>query len=292
MRDFWTTADLKARGKTDREIRRALRDGALVGVRPGWFARPGADPVLVRAVRVGGAATAHSAARVRGLWIPPDVQGASFRRPAPVRTPVLRVAVAKTTTTARLRDPDDPSRALGDRPDVGLHWSDPAMVRAARPGGIVPVLTMLRDVFRVEPPERALAVVDSALHHRFLRPADLPALSALLPAHLAPVVASADGRAESGIETVVRCLLSAAGLRVEPQAEIPGIGRVDLLVEGRLIVEVDGRQWHDGDAFEEDRRRDLVAARARYRVLRFTWHQVLFRWAEVEAAVLAALVAA
>lgn len=291
MRDFWTTAELKARGKTDREIRRAVDSGGLVGVRPGRFARPGTDPVLVRAVRIGGAATAHTAAGVRELWVPPDVPGSSFRRSGPAAAPMLRIAVPRNTTTGRLRDPDDPSSPLGDRPDVVVHWSDPAMVRAARPHGTVPVLVMLRDVFRNEAPERALAVVDSALHHRHLRPGDLPALAALLPLHLAPVVAQADGRAQSGIETIVRCLLRAAGLRVEPQVAIAGVGHVDLLVEGRLVVEVDGRRWHEGDAFEEDRRRDLVAVRGRYRVLRFTWSQVLFRWPEVEAAVFAALAA-
>ena len=73
---------------------------------------------------------------------------------------------------------------------------------------------------------------------------------------------------------------------------LPGIGEVDLLVEGRLVVELDGKEWHDpGDAFERDRRRDLIAASTRYRTLRFTWRQVLFEWQSVEAAVLAALAA-
>ena len=102
----------------------------------------------------------------------------------------------------------------------------------------------------------------------------------------------ADARADSGIETIVRFLLRARGLRVEPLVDLQRIGEVDLLVEGRPIVECDGREFHDGaDAFERGRGRDLSATRARYRVLRVTWHQVLFRWEEVEAAVFAALAA-
>ena len=63
-------------------------------------------------------------------------------------------------------------------------------------------------------------------------------------------------------------------------------------MEGRLVVELDGKKWHDPeDAFERDRRRDLVAASTRYRTLRFTWRQVLFEWPAVEVAVLAALAA-
>lgn len=71
---------------------------------------------------------------------------------------------------------------------------------------------------------------------------------------------------------------------------LDGIGEVDLLVEGRLIVELDGREFlDDEDAFARDRHRDLVAAATRYRSLRFTWRRVLFEWPRVEAAVLAAL---
>jgi very-short-patch-repair endonuclease len=100
----------------------------------------------------------------------------------------------------------------------------------------------------------------------------------------------ADGRAESGTETIVRCLLTIAGLRVRPQVDIAGVGRVDLLVEDRVVVEVDGREWHDDPGrFAVDRRRDVRATIGRYRVLRFSWFQVLFRWSEVEAAVFAAL---
>jgi hypothetical protein len=292
MRDFWTTAELKARGKTDRQIAAAVADGSLTPVRPGWFARPGAAPDAIRAVRVGGAATAHTAARIRMLWTPPDRRHAAFRRGDPPRAPVLRVAVPETSAMRRMRDPDDPARPLTERTDVRLLWSDPAMVREARPHGVVPVLVMLRDLFRTEPPELALAVVDSALRNRYLRAADLPALAAMLPAHLRPVLAQADPRAQSGTETIARFLLRAAGLRVEPQFEVATAGFVDLLVEGRVIVECDSREWHDGDeAYEEDRRRDLVAVRGRYRVVRATWYRVLFRWPEVEAAVFAALAA-
>ncbi|HEV7624809.1 MAG TPA: DUF559 domain-containing protein [Amnibacterium sp.] len=80
------------------------------------------------------------------------------------------------------------------------------------------------------------------------------------------------------------------GLLVEPQVEIAGVGRVDLLVERRLIVELDGREYHAG-RFERDRTRDAAAALRRYRTLRFTWAQVLFDWPSVQSAVLGALAA-
>ncbi|GAA4746557.1 hypothetical protein GCM10025783_18200 [Amnibacterium soli] len=226
-----------------------------------------------------------------GLWTPPDLP--------PGRVPVRphrpehdRLHVAFRRTTTRLHDPDDGALPLRPSPAIVLHRADPDVVEAATASCIAPALTVVEHAFRSLPPERALAVLDSALHHRFLRAADLPALAARLPARLRGVVAAADGRADSGIETIARHLLGLIGLRVTVHPFIPGIGEVDLLVEGRLVVELDGKEWHDPeDAFERDRRRDLVAASTRYRTLRFTWRQVLFEWPAVEAAVLAALAA-
>ncbi len=100
----------------------------------------------------------------------------------------------------------------------------------------------------------------------------------------------ADQRAESGLESIVRYRLRLRGLRVEIIVGLRGIGSVDLVVEDRLIVECDGKRFHtDEAAFANDRRRDLQAAATRYRVLRLTWCQILFCWADVEAAVFAAL---
>jgi very-short-patch-repair endonuclease len=291
MRSFWTTADLLARGMSEREVRRAIEQGRLLLVRRGLLATPGTSDLLLRAARVGGVATSVTAAAALGLWTPPDPPPG---RPAvrPHRAEHDRLHVAFRRTTTRLHDPANGALPLRASPAVVLHRTAPGIVDAAAGSGIAPALTMLEHAFRSLPNEHALAVLDSALHHRFLRDTDLPALAARLPNRLRPVVLAADGRADSGIETIARYLLRLAGLRVAVHPVLDGIGEVDLLVEGRLIVELDGREWHDDDdAFERDRHRDLVAATTRYRSLRFTWRKVLFEWPAVEAAVLAALTA-
>ncbi|GAA2752968.1 type IV toxin-antitoxin system AbiEi family antitoxin domain-containing protein [Amnibacterium kyonggiense] len=291
MRSFWTTADLLARGKSEREIRRAIEQGRLTVVRRGVLALPGTPDLLLRAARVGGVATAVTGAAALGLWTPPDPPP-DAPRVRPHRTESNRLHVAFRRTTTRFHDPDDGSRPLRPTPAVVLHRTPADVVAGAVASGIAPPLTMLEHAFRALPPEHALAILDSALHLRFVRDADLPALAARLPARLRPVVLAADGRADSGIETITRYLLRLLGLRVEVHPDLPGIGEVDLLVEGRLIVELDGKEWHDDPAaFERDRHRDLVAATTRYRSLRFTWRRVLFEWPLVEAAVLAALAA-
>ncbi len=273
QQQFWTAEQLRSAGVSKRRVAAAVTDGRLVVVRRGHYAITGAPPDLVRAARVGGLATATTASAELGLWTPPD--------------PRLHVAVPRGI--GRLRDPDDPQRPFTRRPDVCIHWTD-GLGGTDLPHRIVPIVLLLEHVLRDLPPAMALTVVDSALNHRMLRPDGLRSLIAALPARLAAVVRCADASSESGLETITRYLLRLAGLRVETQVSIAGLGRVDLLVEGRLIVELDGWEFHgDEKAFEADRRRDTIAAAGRYRVLRFTYRQVMFEWPSVYAAVLAAL---
>jgi hypothetical protein len=70
-----------------------------------------------------------------------------------------------------------------------------------------------------------------------------------------------------------------------------GGAEVDFLWRGqRLVVEVDGRDIHTTRrAFEHDRRRDQRLAILGYRVIRFTWRQVVFEPAHVGATLAALL---
>jgi very-short-patch-repair endonuclease len=70
--------------------------------------------------------------------------------------------------------------------------------------------------------------------------------------------------------------------RPKPQAWVAGL-RVDFLfAASRLVVETDGYRYHrTRRAFERDRERDAILARAGYRTLRFTHRQLTRRPAEV-----------
>ena len=60
----------------------------------------------------------------------------------------------------------------------------------------------------------------------------------------------------------------------------------------RLVVEVDGRQYHDtGASFERDRRKDADLMLAGYRVLRLTWRRLTREPEQVIALIAAALAA-
>ncbi len=269
---FWTTQELRAGGWSKRAVAEAVAKRRLILVRRGHYATADAPTELIRAMRVGGPATARTATQALNIWTEPD--------------PPLHVAVP--LNTPRLRDPDDAALTLRPRDDVRLHWEQ-RLTQASSVTGMVPLPMVFQHLLQVVRPAFAVAALDTALRDRHLRPADLATIAAGIPAHLRPLLGAADGRCESGIESVARYLLQMLGLRVEVQVQIDGVGRVDLLVEGRLIVEIDGRRWHSD--FERDRRRDASAAIGRYRTLRFTWKQVLYDWPGVQAAVLAALAA-
>ena len=69
-------------------------------------------------------------------------------------------------------------------------------------------------------------------------------------------------QSQSIIECMARYWLRRAGFHVESQVNIPGMGHLDLMVDGRLGIETDGAGFHmDRASFEEDRRRWNVTTR-------------------------------
>ena len=76
------------------------------------------------------------------------------------------------------------------------------------------------------------------------------------------------------------------GVRIQSQMMIDGVGRLDLVVGDRLVVETDGRKWHDGpDAFHRDRTRDLALLRHGYIVILLSYQQVMDEWQLIELVV-------
>lgn len=87
--------------------------------------------------------------------------------------------------------------------------------------------------------------------------------------------------ARSELESRGRRFLRAHGfpdplVEFHPPWAGPAVTRVDLAwPEFRLIIELDGRRWHDtADRFESDRLRDQLAAANGWLVVRVTWRQL------------------
>jgi Protein of unknown function (DUF559) len=119
------------------------------------------------------------------------------------------------------------------------------------------------------------------LHLAVLSRAGLPTLRSLLAAHARPALDAVNGNAESGLESLSRYRLVGLVRSIEVQVPMPGIGisgrdgRVDLLLDGWLVLELDGDQFHDPRV---DRHRDGILIRRGYRVLHLGYEQIVNDW--------------
>jgi very-short-patch-repair endonuclease len=107
----------------------------------------------------------------------------------------------------------------------------------------------------------------------------------LIAAKYWPYLDVVDGGCESGLETKCVLRLGALNIKFRTQVHIFGVGRVDVLVGDRLVVELDGIGFHSGEFVKRDRRRDLALHRLGYIVLRVDYGMVMDEWAEVEAVI-------
>ncbi|WP_432559826.1 endonuclease domain-containing protein [Granulicoccus sp. GXG6511] len=138
-------------------------------------------------------------------------------------------------------------------------------------------------------PNDFLAIAESAIHRELISEAELRQVLGECGPRVDRLMAHLD-RAESGTESYVRLRLRARNIKVQPQVEIAGVGRVDFLIGMSLVLEVDSREHHqDPQAYERDRIRDQMLMALGYRVIRVTYDQVMHGWNLVEARLLAVI---
>lgn len=239
-----------------RKLRRAVNDGTVVRTARGRFALPTANVALVAAQRVGGVMSHRSAAAWWGWELK--------EQPA-----LPEVAV--------------PKHRRCPRSGVRLHWVD-LHEDDIREGVVTSRERTLVDCLRSLPFDEALAIADSALRAGDITGSRLRALAAEVGGPGAPrvrrVAAHADGRAANPFESVLRALAIDEGLDVEPQVPLWESGvraRPDLTDEKRgLILEADSFEWHGSRAaLKRDCRRYTAMIVAGWRVLRFSWEDVM-----------------
>ncbi|HEU4668120.1 MAG TPA: type IV toxin-antitoxin system AbiEi family antitoxin domain-containing protein [Arthrobacter sp.] len=101
-----------------------------------------------------------------------------------------------------------------------------------------------------------------------------------------------DMRAESIVEVDAQHLFRSNGIEYEAQVFLPGIGRVDFLLDGFLIVEIDGFAFHSNrQDMLRDRNRNNTSAVNGYAVLRYMPEHVWFSPDQVMAEIRAVLAA-
>lgn len=230
------------------DIRRALTHGTLTRVRQGWYALSSPQQAVRRAVAAGGILGCQSALAFHGVWVP-------------------------DTPTIHVRRSQHGRRQPAAR---SVRFCEPRGVLSAPIHAVDDVRTALRTAALCADDQELVVLMDSVLNLRLLTPTQLRhSLDDLSSRHRA-LVGKCD-LAESGTETLTRLALRAQRIKVLPQAEIPGVGRVDFLVGRCLVIEVDSRSHHtDPTSYHRDRLRDQRLVALGYFVVRLTYQQVIF----------------
>ena len=252
-------SDLVEAGWTDRALRAAVRDGRLLRARTGVYLTPDTSPEVVDACRLSGRVACTSALAQLGVF-------------------VLDTATLHVHLPANSSRPRSVARALR------RHWG--RLHRSPHPRSTrVELFDALAQAVRCQPARAAVATLDSALNTGLLDPDELDELFRVLPRRYAVIRRLLDARCQSGPESLVRLMLRSAGLRFEVQVAIPGVGIVDFLVDGWLIVECDSQAHHSTwDAQRRDRRRDQAAAVLGYATYRPIAEDIMWNPEVVSAA--------
>lgn len=231
----FTRAELLETGSSGRDITAAVRSGHLVRLRRDRYARLTIDDDVVEAVRIGGYLSCLSLLKSMGIFV--------------LTCAGLHVQIVPGTS--RIRKPRLKT--------TSLHWK---ATRERESNHAAHLHDAVGQAIRCQVPRAALATLDSVLHHKLMTRRELENVFSTLPARYLVLLSLVDPSAASGPETFMRLILRSLGLRYETQVHLIGVGYVDFLVEGWLIIECDSRQWHEGwDKQVEDRRRDLAAAK-------------------------------
>ncbi len=234
-----------------RALARAIDAGRLRRVTQGWYVGDGADPDVVRALQLRGRLSCLSVTRKHQIWTPRDTR--------------LHVAIRKSDPAPRID-----GVIVHRLPTDSWPTEDPSL----------PLDMCLDHALRHHSVEAGLMVLESAVRQRLIGVDEAIALIGRQPArarehglHLF------NPRAESGSETRVRLWAERRNLPVRAQVQIPGVGRVDLLVGDALVIEADSVAWHtSATQYETDRRRDLALQALGFQVVRLSYTQIFGGW--------------
>ncbi|WP_240720949.1 endonuclease domain-containing protein [Pseudarthrobacter sp. NamE2] len=86
-----------------------------------------------------------------------------------------------------------------------------------------------------------------------------------------------DTGADSLLETLARTYFRQAGISVQAQVYLESVGYVDLLLDGWLVMELDGRHHAEWKQVQKDHRRNNESVRQGYTALRYYYADVVHR---------------
>ncbi|TJY71593.1 hypothetical protein E4J89_04935 [Arthrobacter sp. CAU 1506] len=214
---------LQDAGVTARRLKEAVEAGSVQRIRFGLYAILDVVAEIAQAKAIGASVGCFSAAAFHGLWVHRPYRGLHVSAPRSVAKP--RYGKVHRTREAH--------------------------------GTVVPIDVCLRQVLSCFPLREALVIIESAVVQGHITVEDARRLSRGRGSKRADeVIEAIDPASMSVPETLARHVLRSSGYNVVCQRRIEGVGRIDLEVEGRLLLEIDGKNYHSDEAsFTEDRRR-------------------------------------
>ena len=239
--------DLEPTRTQRRHIASLVRVGELIAYEHGVVGIPGAERAVVLARIHGGLLTCQAAMRYYGL---PVAHGAEqvhlvvsdSGRFAAVGREVIHVDRSQGSASPTRFPVQALPEALARFLRCHLQDDSPLIALDAALHDERVTADQVRDLLRGPGSARALARLDRA-----------------------------SDRARSPLETLARMDLELAGLSFEDGVEIEGVGEVDLVIEGWVVVELDGYTYHcDEYQFGLDRWRDRRLVARGFLPLRFT----------------------
>lgn len=231
-------------GVNDAALRRAVRAGVLQPAR-GLYALPTASPDLVAALRNHELLTCSSAVATYNLWsLPVDgLRHVHHRR---------REAVGDAVHHAGLLLPPSAHRPVAALADVLIH------------------------ALRCLPFAESLVMVECAVGRGDMT---VDFLRQRLPGRrngkARGVLDWVDTGADSLLETLARTYFRQAGIFVQSQVYLERVGYVDLLLNGWLVVELDGRHHAEWKQVQKDHRRNNESVLQGYTALRYYYADVV-----------------
>ena len=251
---------LQTFGCSRKQLAAAARTGAICRIRTGVYALPHTSAAIVTAAEHGGALTCAAALRVHGVWVLPEPDGE------------IHVWMGSA------------GRKHHQRCACVAHYSPGKLVL-----GTAPVTQALIHLYRCAGHEAFFAAYESAWNQRLIGAGDRARIRRELPPSAAWLLDLARADAESGLESLLRLRLHVLGIRLDCQVEIEGVGRVDFVIGGRVILEADGKLNHEYSMRHKDLIRDAEASARGYETLRFDYAMIVHDWDRVVSAIIAAL---
>jgi very-short-patch-repair endonuclease len=258
-----TTAVLKAAGCSEYALTAAVRAGRMHRVRNGWYTILTHTAPRIVAVSSGGCLTGASALYEMGAWM--------LESPARIHVAVPAHSSAR------------PADAR-----VVLHWENPS--GSPSQPGVAALGDALVRIALDESADVSVPCFDWALATGRLDRIDLERVLLRLPPSARLFADWIDQRSQSVLESVARVRLLSAGWAVKSQIRVGELESIDLVVEGQIALELDGREFHES-TFERDRRKDLAIAIEGRHSIRISLPMLRHVWADVERAITAALAA-